>query len=152
VTAIRAARAREVEALSALCFRSKAHWGYDAAFMAQCRATLRVSPQAIHDGRVFVAADASDLPLGVAQIDPVEAEIDLGLLFVDPPAMRHGIGKLLLRHAIAAAARTGARHMTVLADPYAAPFYERMGARFVGMAPSDAIPGRELPLYHIALV
>ena len=41
--------------------------------------------------------------------------------------------------------------MTILADPNAAPFYERMGARFERMAPSDSIPGRELPLYTYAL-
>jgi len=37
------------------------------------------------------------------------------------------------------------------ADPNAAPFYERMGARFVRNAPSDAIPGRTLPLYEYDL-
>ena len=41
--------------------------------------------------------------------------------------------------------------MTILADPHAAPFYERMGARFVRNAPSDAIPGRTLPLYEYDL-
>ena len=41
--------------------------------------------------------------------------------------------------------------MTILADPNAAPFYERMGARFLRNAPSDAIPGRTLPLYEYDL-
>ena len=36
-------------------------------------------------------------------------------------------------------------------DPNAAPFYERMGARFLRNAPSDAIPGRMLPLYEYDL-
>ena len=35
--------------------------------------------------------------------------------------------------------------MTILADPNAAAFYERMGARYLRHAPSDAIPGRTLP-------
>jgi GNAT superfamily N-acetyltransferase len=151
VSDIRPARHAEIDDLSALCFRSKAHWGYDAAFMARCRASLRVSPAAVRDGRAFVAIDAADRPLGVAQIDPVEEDIDLGLLFVDPLAMRLGVGRQLLRHAMDAAARAGATRMTVLADPYAAPFYERMGARFVNMAPSDAVPGRLLPFYHLDL-
>jgi GNAT superfamily N-acetyltransferase len=151
VSDIRPARYAEIDDLSALCFRSKAHWGYDAVFMARCRASLRVSPAAVRHGRAFVATDGADRPLGVAQIDPVEADIDLGLLFVDPPAMRLGVGRQLLRHAMEAAARAGATRMTVLADPYAAPFYELMGARFVSMAPSDAVPGRLLPLYHLDL-
>jgi hypothetical protein len=41
--------------------------------------------------------------------------------------------------------------MTILADPNAARFYERMGARFLRNAPSDAIPGRSLPLYEYDL-
>ena len=45
----------------------------------------------------------------------------------------------------------GARRMTILADPNAVSFYERMGARFVRNAPSDAIPGRLLPLYEYDL-
>ena len=42
--------------------------------------------------------------------------------------------------------------MAILADPNAVPFYERMGARFVSHAPSDAIPGRTLPLYEYDLM
>ena len=41
--------------------------------------------------------------------------------------------------------------MTILADVNAAPFYERMGARFVAHAPSDAIPGRSLLFYEYDL-
>ena len=41
--------------------------------------------------------------------------------------------------------------MTILADPNAAAFYQRMGARFLQDAPSDAIPGRTLPLYELDL-
>ena len=54
-------------------------------------------------------------------------------------------------HAIDEARRRGAKRLTILADPYAAAFYERHGARPVGEAPSDAIPGRLLPLYEVAL-
>jgi GNAT superfamily N-acetyltransferase len=148
---VRVGRAAEADALSALCFRSKAHWGYDQAFMEQCRASLRVSPLAIRDRRVFVAAGTGDCPLGVAQIDLGEREADLGLLFVDPPAIGRGVGRLLLRRATICVHELGVRRLTVLADPFAAPFYERMGARFIGMAPSDAVPGRSLPLYEIPL-
>ena len=49
------------------------------------------------------------------------------------------------------ARQRGARRMTILADPGARGFYEAMGARFLRMAASDAIPGRELPLLELAL-
>ena len=40
---VRPARAGEAAALTALCVRSKAHWGYDATFMRLCQASLTVS-------------------------------------------------------------------------------------------------------------
>ena len=42
---IRLARREEAAALSELCARSKAVWGYDAAFMALARAALKSNPR-----------------------------------------------------------------------------------------------------------
>ena len=44
------------------------------------------------------------------------------------------------------AQQRGAKRLTILADPNAAGFYERDGAVRIGEAPSDAVPGRLLPL------
>ncbi len=144
---IRPAQAGEAQILTALCVRSKAHWGYDDAFMRSSRASLTVSDTDIASGRVLVAAD-DDRIAGVARVEP---DGELGVMFVDPPAMGRGAGRMLFDAAAALARRLGARSMPILADPNAAPFYERMGARFVSHAPSDAIPGRTLPLYEYDL-
>jgi len=141
----------EAELLTALCVRSKAHWGYDAAFMRRCRESLRVRPSAIRAGRVLVLVDTEDRPRGVAQIEIEGVSADLALLFVDPPAMGQGVGRALLQEALALAAAAGSNRLTILADPNAAGFYEAMGARYRGQAPSDAIPGRNLPLYEVPL-
>jgi predicted N-acetyltransferase YhbS len=77
--------------------------------------------------------------------------LDLDKLFVEPRWIRTGVGGALLAHAMIEARRRGAERLTILADPYAAGFYERHGARRIGEAPSDAIPGRSLPLYEIKL-
>jgi GNAT superfamily N-acetyltransferase len=144
---IRPAQAGEAQILTALCVRSKAHWGYDDAFMRSSRASLTVSDTDIASGRVLVATD-DDRIAGVARVEP---DGELGVMFVDPPAMGRGAGRMLFDAAAALARRLGARSMPILADPNAAPFYERMGARFVSHAPSDAIPGRTLPLYEYDL-
>src|SRR5476649_1400099 len=47
---IRPALLDEADALSALCLRSKAHWGYDAAFMALSQDALTISPALIKTG------------------------------------------------------------------------------------------------------
>lgn len=144
---VRPAQAGEAEILTALCVRSKAHWGYDATFMRLSKASLAVSDADIASGRVLVAAGGG-LVLGMARVEP---DGELGMMFVDPPAMSRGAGRALFAAAIALARRLGAQRMPILADPNAAPFYERMGARFVAQAPSDAIPGRTLPLYEYDL-
>jgi hypothetical protein len=53
---------------------------------------------------------------------------------------------------MAEAKRRGARRLTILSDLYAAAFYERNGAIRIGLAPSDAIPGRMPPLFEIRLM
>ena len=144
---VRQAQVGEAETLTALCVRLKAHWGYDDSFMRLSQASLTVSDADIASGRTLVAAD-DDRIVGVARVEP---DGDLGMMVVDPPAMGRGAGGALFAAAIAVVRRLGARSMPILADPNAAPFYERMGARFVSHAPSDAIPGRTLPLYEYDL-
>jgi len=149
---IRIAKPGEAASLSALCVRSKAHWGYDAAFMRMSAASLQVSEVDIVAGRVVVAIDDAGRPIGVAGVVSDGETADLDVLFVDPPAIGSGAGRRLFEAAVQLARRLGAKRMTVLADPHAAAFYERMGARFLRNAPSDAIPGRILPLYEYDLL
>lgn len=155
---VRRARLAEAGRLSALCQRSKAHWGYDAPFMRQSREALRVRPSAIAAGNVLVAADARDLPRGMASISRYASGVlarrgdwELAALFVEPEGLRGGVGRLLFRAACGLAAGRGARRLVILSDPHAEGFYLAMGAVRIGMAPSDAIPGRSLPLLALTL-
>ena len=151
MAAVRPAETGEAARLSALCIRSKAHWGNDAAFMARSAPSLTVDEGDIADGRVLVAVDAAQRPLGVACVIVDGAVADLDMLFVDPPAIGQGAGRALFDAAAGLARRLGGLRMTILADPHAASFYERMGARYLRHAPSDAIPGRTLPFYEYDL-
>jgi len=150
--AIRPARPAEKPLLDALCFRAKAHWGYDADFMAKCRPALCVAAAAIGAGRVFVAAGVEGHPLGVAALDLANPDTALlDLLFVEPGRIGTGLGAALFRHAADAARTNCATSLDIEADPFAAGFYERMGARRIGMVASGVIPERWLPLYRLDL-
>jgi hypothetical protein len=61
------------------------------------------------------------------------------------------VGLRCVAHAVTEARQRGAERLTILADPNAAGFYERNGAVRIGEAPSDAVPGRLLPLYELNL-
>ncbi|MEU0156252.1 GNAT family N-acetyltransferase [Micromonospora fulviviridis] len=66
------------------------------------------------------------------------------MLFVDPPAIGTGAGRLLFEHAVATALAAGARTLWIEADPGAEPFYRHVGAVRAGTAVSPST-GRELP-------
>ncbi len=155
---LRPARPEECAALTDLCLRAKAHWGYDADFLELCRPALTVAPADLDPGRLVVAEAAGRL-LGLAEILPPAATegvaaggaAELAKLFVAPEAMGRGIGRALMDWARAAARAAGARRLEWLADPAAVGFYLRLGGRVIGAARSDAVPGRRLPRMTLAL-
>src|SRR3954465_9135779 len=77
----------ELSALSDLCFRSKAVWGYDEEFMNACRGELSFSPRDLEVAPLAVA-EHDGKPIGVAQVKVVADEADLLKLFVEPTALR----------------------------------------------------------------
>jgi GNAT superfamily N-acetyltransferase len=148
---LREARIDELDQLSDLCLRSKAVWGYDAAFLAACRDELTIAPEHVERTNVRVAERGGEA-IGLAQV-AIEGQVaELAKLFVEPDCLGQGCGRLLLDWAMATARDGGATRLTIDSDPGAVPFYTRMGARPVGLVPSGSIPGRLLPRLEIALV
>ncbi|MCR9137046.1 MAG: GNAT family N-acetyltransferase [Alphaproteobacteria bacterium] len=147
---IRPARAGEAAPLSDLCWRSKAHWGYDPQFMNACREALTVHDEWIGRNWVIVAEMGGDLA-GVAAIAPDGSQFEVALFFVDPPYMGKGVGGALFDAMVARARQEDIGTLRILSDPNAVEFYRKMGARSIGTEPSDAIPGRSLPLMEIDL-
>ncbi|MGH6718844.1 MAG: GNAT family N-acetyltransferase [Alphaproteobacteria bacterium] len=142
---LRPARPDECAALSLLAVRSKASWGYDDDFMAQCRDELTLHPSDV-EGGTCVVAEVAGAVAGVYALAPLEGgAVDVRLFFVDPPLFGTGVGRAMFRHMAAEARRAGYDRIVIEADPGAAPFYRRMGARPAGRAPSGSIPGRRLP-------
>ncbi|MFI6872841.1 GNAT family N-acetyltransferase [Streptomyces sp. NPDC050400] len=148
---IRPARPEEAAELSALALRSKAHWGYDEAFMAACVDELTLLPADVERRRTVVAEDPDGRVLGLATLEGQPPAGELGLMFVDPEALGRGVGRLLFTHVRDAADAGGFAAVHWAADPNAVPFYEAMGGRHVGTVPSGSVPGRTLPLMELRL-
>ena len=147
---LRDARQDELPSLGELCLRSKAIWGYDDAFMTACQNELTLRPDELQSTHLQVAERDSTV-VGLAQVKVTDSDADLLKLFVEPALLRSGVGRLLFEWATARARGLGAVRMIIEADPDAAPFYERMGARYAGFAPSQSIPGRMLPRMQMGL-
>ena len=149
MSSIREARADERDKLSALAFRSKAHWGYSTEFMEACRDELSVDADQIESAWVIERAGEV---LGFYGLDDLGGRrVELDFLFVEPRAIGEGLGRALMGHAIETARDGGFEVMEIQGDPNAERFYLAAGAVRVGDKPSASIPGRVLPLFEIAL-
>ncbi|MGW9458620.1 GNAT family N-acetyltransferase [Streptomyces globisporus] len=87
-------------------------------------------------GRCWVATDplsaTGDRPLGYVLADPVDDALHIEQVSVDPAAARRGIGRDLIAHLAALAARRDmtALTLTTFTDvPWNAPYYARIGFR-----------------------
>lgn len=156
---IRAAHPSEAKALSEIAFRSKAHWGYSASFMADCREELSITPEQIESSPTYVIENIGE-PSDNPTLDPVgfyslgvlsATQIELNHLFVEPGRIGRGEGRALFEHAVTLARARGFETLVIQSDPNAEGFYAACGATRVGERPSDSIPGRSLPLLHVEL-
>jgi GNAT superfamily N-acetyltransferase len=130
--------------------RSKAVWGYDKSFMEACRAELTVTPEKIQSSH-FQLAEVDGRVIGVARVILADGTAELAALFVEPADQGSGIGRALFDWAVAQCRAQAATTMVIEADPGAAPFYRRMGARDVGSVASGSIPGRFIPKLELDL-
>jgi GNAT superfamily N-acetyltransferase len=134
----------ELAALSALCLRSKAHWGYPADMLEAFAAELTVTPRDLADDAIMLAEDKRGVA-GLVQLSKQGEDAVLEKLFVEPDRLGEGTGKLLYVWACRVARENGARNLRIDSDPDAAAFYEHLGAMRSGTAESNSIPGRKLP-------
>jgi GNAT superfamily N-acetyltransferase len=145
---IRRARAGEADTLGALALRSKAHWGYDPAFLEKAAADMAITSALLEGAAAFVA-ERGGVAVGFYILCVEDGAACLRDLWVEPSAIGTGLGKLLWDHMVEEARRLGYRAVRIESDPNAEGFYVRMGARRVGQVPSPVQAGRWLPLLQI---
>jgi GNAT superfamily N-acetyltransferase len=129
--------------LRAIADASKSHWGYDARRVRGWAESLDLSRE------LWVAEIDGEIVAWSALLPPSDGICELDDLWVEPRAIRAGIGTALFRHAEALARAGGARALRWEADPNAVGFYERMGAAVVGTSTSSW--GRSLPVMQVEL-
>lgn len=142
---LRAARPDEADFLSDLAVRAKGYWGYDAAFLRDCRVQLSVHPDEAAEGLVTVA-ERDGVVVGFYLLERKPPVGVLHLMFVEPEHIRRGVGRELWAHVVVTARAVGLTSFTIEADPFAEDFYSKMGAVRTGFAPSAVRSGRKLPL------
>ncbi len=147
---IRPARTDEAEILTDLSLRSKAFWGYDAGFLARCRAVMTVKARGIETHPHYVA-ELDGRIAGFYGFEPEADGVGLDYMFVENDLVGRGVGRALWRHAVETARGLGHRALIVVSDPNAEGFYLKMGCQRFGTRPSELENGRQLPLLRFAL-
>jgi GNAT superfamily N-acetyltransferase len=147
---IRRARPADRDALAALAFRSKAHWGYDDAFMERSRGALTPSDAYLANDPVFIAVDDRGTAVGFYGFVREGRELWLNDLWIEPASIGTGAGRVLFAHAVETARASGDAAFFIESDPNAEGFYLTMGAARTGERLA-AGSGRMLPVLRYYL-
>ena len=125
---VRDAEPGERAALEGLWRRASDVWEEYRADLAAHPDAIALPPELITAGRVRVAVSDDGAVLGFSVLLAVRDDAcELDGLFVEPGAMRGGFGRALVDDAATRARAEGARWVSVIANPNAVGFYERLG-------------------------
>lgn len=153
---IRPAEEKDAPVLTELTFRSKAHWGYPAHYFDIWKDELTVTESAIAAKTMYVYVDDRTgssrgyYSLVFLAEDLVFSGGVLGCgwwlehMFVDPNFLGKTLGTQLFAHMRGICTARCIETISILADPNARGFYEKMGCSYVGEYAST-IPGRTTP-------
>ncbi|MGH7917197.1 MAG: GNAT family N-acetyltransferase [Candidatus Binataceae bacterium] len=134
-----------------MALHSKAHWGYDAAFMAEARKEIALNAVELAQFTAY-ALERSGRLIGFYSLKPLaDGKIELHDLWVEPEFIGKGYGARLWFHAVRCARARGYRELELVADPNAEPFYLRRGASTVGYQPSGIRRDRRMPVMKVEL-
>lgn len=147
---VRPAEIDDIDAMTDVSIRSKQSNGYDDAFMDACRDELAITVAHLCQGEYWVACEGMEI-IGCASLCPDKDHRsgEVHSFFIDPDHQGRGIGRLIWDQLLRRAHAYAMTEVRLDSDPNAVPFYEAMGFRVVGDAPSGSIPGRRIP--HMTL-
>ena len=140
------AKAEDASTLSTIAFAAKRHWRYPERWLEIWRDTLTVRPEFVVANETCVAV-ADGRIVGFYALCCEGERARLEHLWVLPDAMNQGVGRALFTHALERGKALGYRAMEIESDPNAEGFYQRLGARRIGMRIAE-LEGqrRELPV------
>jgi GNAT superfamily N-acetyltransferase len=146
---IRRALAEEAATLSQIALSAKAYWGYSERWMEIWAPLLTIMPEFISSADVW-AAEVNGGLSGFYALVFAKQRVNLEHLWILPAYMGQGIGRALFEHALARCREMQCQGLEIVSDPNAQGFYERMGAKKVGVSVGE-VDGelRYLPLMEI---
>ncbi len=146
LASIRSARPGDVDSLREIHRRASYVWLEDRPSLDANPGIFGADENALAAGEVRVAIDGAGQPLGFASWREAGNDAELVDLFVEPDAMRRGIGSALVRDAADRAALAGHARLVVVGHPRTLAFYTRAGFAEEGPATTQFGPALRLAL------
>lgn len=148
---IRIALLAEARILTQIALTAKRHWGYPERWMEIWTPLLTITPEFIASAEVWVA-EMNGEPAGFYALIFSEKRASLEHLWILPSYMGKGFGRALFEHALRGCSENGCDVLEIVSDPNAQGFYERMGAKKVGLNIGE-VDGqlRTLPILEMKL-
>jgi GNAT superfamily N-acetyltransferase len=137
--------------LTNIALSAKRHWDYPEHWIEIWTPLLTITPEFISTADVCVAEVDGEVA-GFYALIFEEKRTNLEHLWVLPSHMGQGIGRALIEHALDRCRAKGCHSLEIVSDPNAQGFYERMGAKKVGVNLGE-VDGqlRSLPILEIKL-
>ncbi|KGX91137.1 acetyltransferase [Pontibacillus halophilus JSM 076056 = DSM 19796] len=145
---MRAARIEEAVDLSTLALQSKGYWGYDEAFMAECRSVLTLTEEYVGKNPTYLY-ERNGKPIAFYSMVLDKGELDY--FYVHPDYIGSGIGQKMWQHVLETARTYALSALIIQSDPHAHPFYTKMGAVTIGQIDSEVDTSRKLPLLQVTI-
>jgi GNAT superfamily N-acetyltransferase len=152
---IRPANPQDAEILTRISFASKRYWGYPESYFDIWAKELTVDANYIEKNDVMVFQLGSTV-VGYYSVVTLESDLDLGgillekgvwleHMFITPECIGKGIGTQLFADMHTKYKEREIPRLSILADPHARGFYEKMGCEYKREYPSS-IKNRTTPL------
>ena len=140
----------DAELLTQTALDSKKSWGYSDELMNLWKSDLVVSVEYILGNRVVKIFDQDRFIgfFGIKMVGNTGAVIDH--LWIIPNELRNGYGRLVFQHIMNYLKSNDHEKVTLIAEPNAKGFYDKMGGRIMGKFQSQ-VSGRVLDVYEFDL-
>jgi len=140
------ATAADAARLTVIAFAAKGHWGYPKEWLEGWSDILTMRPEFL-EANVAYLAQENERAMGFYVLTRESDGLHLDHLWIAPAAMGRGLGRELFEHAAQEGRALGYTALRIEADPNAEQFYQRMGAKRVGLRRTIVLgTERELPL------
>ncbi len=124
---LRPAGISELTALEELQLSASLVWEEDRADLLAHRDVVKIPVEVARDDCVWVAVGTAGM-IGFSVLVPLSYDVcELDGIFVEPAFMGMGVGRVLLRDAVARARRDGLKRIEVTANSNTVGFYEKFG-------------------------